>query len=306
MPDATILAVDDDPLMLRMLKDELEDAGFEVIPAENGRKALDILAATPDRFDAIVLDRVMPEMNGMEVLAAIRNNKATSGIPVIFQTVAASQEEMKEGIEAGAFFYIAKPYEPSTLVAIVRAAVQAMAQRVSLTAYDFGLLADRLSLLEKGRFVLRTVKDARSVAWMISQQAQDTVEVSIGLEGIITNAIEHGNLGLGGATKEVLIRQNAWEAEIDRRLLLPENMGKTVVVDFEVMEDEVVVRIEDQGNGFDWQAAISDGQNLINKVQGRGILFAMTSAFTSLTYENGGRCAVVSFDSCPLLLSNLS
>ncbi len=124
MSSGTILAVDDESLTLQMITDLLEDAGFEVVNAVNGKQAVDIVMAEPERFDALVVDRNMPEMGGLDVLKFLREHDATASIPVILQTAASGPEEMREGIEAGAFYYITKPYDDSTLVAVVRSAVQ--------------------------------------------------------------------------------------------------------------------------------------------------------------------------------------
>ncbi len=297
MANGTILAVDDEGLTLRIIKDTLEDSGFEVVTATNGREALDILQADPQRFDAVVIDRMMPEMNGMSVLDAIRNNDDTVNIPVIFQTAANRSEEMREGIEAGAFYYITKPYNESTLAAIVRSGVDRYKQNRQFASYinDSSVMFDGAHSLVKGEFHFSSLEEARTVVWLISQHAEEPVNVNLALQELIANAIEHGNLGIGGAEKERLIRDNRWDAEIARRMELPENQGKVVVVRFDATDEFVGVAVEDQGAGFSWHRYLADEVNLENRVQGRGIVVARSLAFSDLRYENGGSRAVMSF-----------
>ena len=297
MSNGTILAVDDESLTLQMICDLLEDADFEVEKAENGRQAVDILMANPARFDALVVDRMMPEMGGLEVLEFVRSHHDTASIPVILQTAASSPAEMREGIDAGAFYYITKPYDESTLVAIVRSAVQNYQHHrefMNFVTTDRIMLSG-IELLESGRFRFASLQEGKSVVWMLSQLTEESAMSTVCLQELVVNAIEHGNLGIGGPAKKELILENRWEEEVDRRMMLPENTGKRVTVEFEVVDETVTVAIQDQGPGFDWAAHLRQEANLENKIQGRGILVASRMSDHSLTYENGGSRAIVSF-----------
>ena len=297
MTNGTILAVDDEALTLQIIQDMLEDDGFDVVTAENGKQALDLVMKDPEKFDAIVIDRMMPIMDGMAVLKALREDDRTSSIPVILQTAASSPEEMNEGIEAGAFYYITKPYNESTLGAIVQSAVQRHTQNKQFTNsfnHDLALLAGA-ETLEKGRFRISTLDDAKAVVWMICQHAEENAMATACLQELITNAIEHGNLGIGSATKEELIRKNCWAEEINRRLALPENAHKSVVIEFDATGDELEVSIEDEGQGFDWTPYFSNNLDLQNKAHGRGIVVARQMSAHSISYENDGRRVLVSF-----------
>jgi len=295
MTNGTILAVDDDSLTLEMIKDALADRGFDVVTAGDGAAALAILLAEPEKFDAIVVDRVMPGMDGMKVLSSIRESEKTSAIPVILQTAAADPQAMTEGIEAGAFYYITKPYDENTLVAVVRSAVQSHNQHRFFASYA-AIPLEAPETLEKARFRFSTFREAKSAIWMISQHALEPEWISAGLQELVTNAIEHGNLGIGGSEKEILVRENRWEQEIERRLSLSENADKKVTIDFDASTSDVVVRIEDQGTGFKWRRHLNNtAPNLQNAVQGRGILVAKSMPFHSFQYKKDGRCIEVRF-----------
>jgi len=294
MGSGTILVVDDDELALDVISDALRDAEFDVVTAGNGRQALEALLADPKVFDALVIDRVMPVMDGMALLSAVRQSDETTNIPVVMQTSEAHSQAMKEGIEAGAFYYITKPYDEGTLVAVVRSAVQSHNQFRFFTNYNAAPL-EAPETLEMARFRFSTFREAKSVIWMISQHALEPEWVSASLQELVTNAIEHGNLGIGGQEKEILIRQNRWEAEVAKRSNLPQNAAKTVVIEFDGCGAEAVVTIEDQGAGFDWRPYLTGDLDLRNKVQGRGILSARSIALTSIKYEKDGRRVVVTF-----------
>lgn len=101
-----ILIVDDEPLNLQVLKQILQDQ-YQLIFAKTGEKALEL--ATTQRPDLILMDIMMPEMNGYDVVRSLKQNKNTTKIPVIFVTAMADVEDEKLGFEVGAVDYISKP-----------------------------------------------------------------------------------------------------------------------------------------------------------------------------------------------------
>jgi putative two-component system response regulator len=118
MNDATILIVDDEPANLSLLNDLLR-AEYHVRAANSGESALRA-AATGPRPDLILLDVMMPEMDGYTVLARLRESPVTQGIPVIFLTAMAAAQDEEHGLQAGAADYITKPIKPSVVQARVR------------------------------------------------------------------------------------------------------------------------------------------------------------------------------------------
>ena len=102
----TILLVDDDPDYLAALGDALGDAGFRVVTASSGQKALDVLAAEP--VDCILLDRAMPGMDGLETCGRIKASPALRHLPVVLLTGFREQDGVIEGLSAGADDYVSK------------------------------------------------------------------------------------------------------------------------------------------------------------------------------------------------------
>lgn len=117
-PRAMVLIVDDDPLNLDILT-RLFQAHYDVLAAPSGERALEIVARVP-KPDVILLDVVMPDMDGYAVLARLRENPATRAIPVIFVTGQSSPGDEKRGLELGAVDYIIKPCSPAIALARVR------------------------------------------------------------------------------------------------------------------------------------------------------------------------------------------
>lgn len=114
-----VLVVDDDHKILRLLRIELSAQGFQVLMAENGPDALEVVER--QRPDIVLLDVIMPGMDGLEVLRRIRQ---TSGVPLILLTAKGTDSDKIAGLELGADDYIAKPFNPEELTARVRAVLR--------------------------------------------------------------------------------------------------------------------------------------------------------------------------------------
>lgn len=120
-PLSRILVVDDEPEITRFVQVALEQHGYQVKTASTGREALHYIMAAEDRHpDVIVLDVMMPELHGLEVLRRLKENEATADIPVVVLTAKDSMDDTMNGIEAGADFYWTKPFDIMELVRVVK------------------------------------------------------------------------------------------------------------------------------------------------------------------------------------------
>ena len=125
---ARILVVEDDPDIAELVARYLDKAGFTTERVVSGRDALTAIAARPP--DLLVLDLMLPHLDGLEVCRLIRGNEATSALPIIMLTARAEESERIVGLEIGADDYLAKPFSPGELVARVRALLR-RAQRAA-------------------------------------------------------------------------------------------------------------------------------------------------------------------------------
>ncbi len=114
-----ILVVDDEPLITQSLCEALETMGYRPGAVFNGQQAL--AEVERDRPDLIVLDILMPFMDGWQVLKAVRENPATTQIPVIVLTALDAEKDMLQGMRMGSTMYITKPVEIAKLTALVNA-----------------------------------------------------------------------------------------------------------------------------------------------------------------------------------------
>jgi CheY-like chemotaxis protein len=113
-----ILIVDDEPVIIELLQVNLKLEGYDIVTAADGQEALEKAAA--ERPDLIILDIMMPKMDGWTALAELLKDPSTADVPVIFLTARAQQADLKRGQESNVAAYITKPFEPSELISIIQ------------------------------------------------------------------------------------------------------------------------------------------------------------------------------------------
>ncbi len=113
-----ILAVDDEKHIVRLVQVNLERAGYEVVTANDGKEALQ--KVQDENPDLVVLDVMMPYMDGFEVLQNLRRNPATRDIPVIMLTAKAQDADVFKGWQSGVDCYLTKPFNPMELLSFVK------------------------------------------------------------------------------------------------------------------------------------------------------------------------------------------
>lgn len=129
-----ILAVDDEKHILRLVQINLEKAGYDVVTASNGREALEAVAAQKPAL--IVMDVMMPEMDGLEALQKLKDDPATADIPVVMLTAKAQDADVFQGWQSGADLYLTKPFNPIELLTFVRRILDAQSDQKSDKTYE--------------------------------------------------------------------------------------------------------------------------------------------------------------------------
>jgi CheY-like chemotaxis protein len=112
-----ILIVDDDEMVLMALDELLKPEGYQVRAVSSGREALKRL--DEEQYDLLMLDIIMPEMDGFELCRRIREKEDYKETPVVFLTAKSRAQDKKDGLEAGANLFLSKPISPEKLLAII-------------------------------------------------------------------------------------------------------------------------------------------------------------------------------------------
>ena len=289
-----ILVVDDEPVNLEIIGEYLDDVQYHLTFAADGEEAWERLLAaqagdTP--CDVILLDRMMPRLSGMELLKRVKADSRFSTIPVIMQTAASAPEQVREGIAAGAFYYLTKPYEPGDLLGIVRAALAEIADRRA-SGESAGKGDFVLAVGQSAEFRFRTLDDAHDLAGRLAGLCADAAPVAMGLTELLVNAIEHGNLEITYTEKKLLRQNDGWEDEIARRSASAPFSQREASIHIVRTADAVVFTVEDQGKGFDWMRYLEFDPERAFDPNGRGIAIAKQVAFGSLEYRGRGNVVV--------------
>jgi len=282
-----ILIVDDEILNLEIVSEYLSEENYKISIAEDGAIAWEMLESSPDDFDVILLDRMMPNMNGMELLEKIKNHSVLQYCPVIFQTAKASVSDIAKGINAGAYYYLTKPFDAEVLLSVTKTAVN---DRIRFKEVQDSLEQTKvvMGMLKVAHFEFKSLEEARSIASLISNACPEPACVVMGLTELLVNAVEHGNLNITYDEKSILNASGTWSEEITKRLQLEENINKFVSIKFTRHAEFIDILIKDQGNGFDWQTYLDFDPNRVMDNHGRGIAVANKISFTSVEYLGNG------------------
>ncbi len=170
-----ILVVEDDRDIAELVGRYLERAGFRVELLASGRDAIAALAERPP--DVLVLDLMLPGVDGLEICRAARSNARTANIPIIMLTARAEESERIAGLEIGADDYIGKPFSPNELVARVRALLRRVARSETpgTTAATYGpvvLNSDEHTVTVDGQPVALTAKEFLLLQYLIGHRGR--------------------------------------------------------------------------------------------------------------------------------------
>jgi CheY-like chemotaxis protein len=281
-----VLVVDDEPANLELLSEYLKDDGFEVIMADNGSAGWEKLQENPD-ISVILLDKMMPKVCGMEFMSRLYIDGKFKDVPVIMQTAAADTDSIIEGVNAGVYYYLTKPYKKEILLSIVHSAVNDNLYMRDIIS-EVHNSKKILGFMKKAYFEIQTMDEAQSLAYVLANSFPDPERVVLGLSEILMNAVEHGNLKIGYKGKSELMLSGNFLNEARRRAELPENKNKKVSVWFELNEVGASVIVKDEGDGFDSKEFIELRPERATKPNGRGIVMAKMISFDEMEYRGCG------------------
>ena len=170
-----VLVVEDDPDIAELVARYLEKAGYAATRVSSGRYALDAVRAKAP--DLIVLDVMLPGIDGLEVCRLLRANEHTAHIPLIMLTARAEESERIVGLEIGADDYLAKPFSPNELVARVRALLRRATRQDAPSSRPLSLGSiivdsDRHTVLLDGREVALTAKEFLLLAYLLQHRGR--------------------------------------------------------------------------------------------------------------------------------------
>ena len=189
MNEVTIMVVDDESRMRKLLKDFLTQKDFKVIEAENGETAINLFELKRDKIDLILLDVMMPKFDGWSVLRQIRQE---SNIPVIMLTARGEEQDELFGFELGADEYISKPFSPKILVARVQALLnRSKVKKENKTDYS-GIVIDYdgRTVTVDGKDVEMSLREYELLTYLLENE-----DIALSREKILNNVWNYDYYG---------------------------------------------------------------------------------------------------------------
>ena len=296
----TILAVEDDRLQRVFLDEQIREIGHRTLQAMDGQEALDLLRKNKDGIDVVLMDRMMPVMDGLTAVRHMKDDPELRKIPVIMVTGAASSQEMQEGLEAGVFYYLTKPVDENVLRSVLLAATREAEQNRTLNT-ELRKHRASFDLIQTCRFRFRTLAEAECLAAFMAHCFPDPERALGGLAELMINAVEHGNLEIGYDRKGELLDAGTWRSEIERRQDADAYKVRTAEAAITRKDEGVYAVITDQGTGFEWRRYMSIDPSRAGDNHGRGIAQARAMNFDRLTYNDQGNQAIAFISAQPRL-----
>ncbi|MBF0389768.1 MAG: response regulator [Desulfamplus sp.] len=289
-----VLLIDDDIKILKLVSKLIQNCGHKVITAENGRDGLNIFLNETSTIDMIISDVMMPLMDGLELLAKIRQHN--SDIPFIVTTGFTDTEMVIKALKQGATDFITKPYSSKELsVALNR--IESMLNTKQSIDHSLPFINStfQASMPSKTELIPGLLGLFQRVAKPYCRlYGINIADIITSLSEAISNAVVHGNLDIPSS-----IKQNSWEEfeeMLKKRESMPEYADKPIHVCFQVAEVEIentqkrmIMQwdILDNGKGFDYNKLPNRLDPLKSLLSGRGV-FLIRSFMDEVSWNSKG------------------
>lgn len=282
-----VLVVDDDDSILDLVRHTLTRLNCDVYEHSSPLAGFEFLQSTDLSISVILLDWNMPEITGIELLRQIKKMERLKYIPVIMLTGRSEPEDIRAGIDAGAFYYLTKPFNQKVLSTLIRSAINHFARLESLQ-YEVEEGQHISQTLRDGFFEFTTFEEAERLSRWLTHACPDSVGARLGLHELLVNAIEHGNLQITYEEKSDLIARGRLHEEILRRLDDPRLGQRRVTVKYERTDEYIDIYVTDMGPGFEYESYLSLSPERAFSNHGRGIAMANSMSFDELEYYPPG------------------
>ena len=169
MNDITVLVVDDESRMRKLIRDFLAQKGYSILEAQDGEEALKVFEENKNKIDIILLDVMMPKLDGWSVLRQIRQ---TSTVPIIMLTARGEEQDELFGFELGVDEYISKPFSPKILVARVEAIIK-RSKAIEKHVKDYGGIeidADGRTVKVDGKQIELSLREYELLVYLVENE----------------------------------------------------------------------------------------------------------------------------------------
>ncbi len=281
---AKILIADDQDALRALLSRQLSREGFEPIEAKDGERAIELYKVL--KPPVVISDVVMPKMDGLTLLKEIK--KIDSWAAVILMTGHGNEEMVLKALQGGATSFFKKPFNVQELIREIHKIFRYRVEVLRSSLFSPFLLEETKSFsLETGNPLYYPIINQITLQLPNLLDESEILNLKIGIEEMITNAIEHGNLGISFQEKNAAIARGGWGDLLSERLRQNDNADKRVKIHSSISADAFRIVIEDEGGGFDWRNLPAVIPENLFTFSGRGI-FLTKIYYDEVIYNEAG------------------
>ncbi len=264
-----VLVVDDEEALRTLLLRLLEREGFDPIPAADGEEAISLFRSRAPLV--VVSDVKMPRMDGLTLLTEIR--KIDRGAAVILMTGQGNEETLLDALRGGATNFFKKPFVVRELTDEIRRVVSFRLEAARSSLFSPWLVEETKSFeLPPGEILYFPIINQISLQLPCLLPEEDILNIKIGIEEMITNAVEHGNLGISFEDKSAAIQNGRFAELVAERMRDGERSRRRVFITSHLTPELFEVTVRDEGEGFNWRKLPEVAPENLLAFNGRGIL----------------------------------
>jgi DNA-binding response OmpR family regulator len=279
-----ILIADDQDALRTLLSRMLAREGFEPIEAKDGENAIELYKSL--KPPVVVSDIMMPRMDGLTLLREIKS--IDPGAVVILMTGHGNEEILLKALQGGASNFFKKPFNVRVLIREIHKIFNYKVEAVRSYLFSPFLLEETKSFaLTTGNAPYFPVVNQITLQLPCLLADAEILNLKIGIEEMITNAIEHGNLGISFTEKSAAVEEGRFGELLEERLARGSNASKRVFISSHLTGEFFRISIRDEGDGFDWRNLPALLPENLLAYNGRGI-FLTKIYYTEVTYNDRG------------------
>jgi CheY-like chemotaxis protein/anti-sigma regulatory factor (Ser/Thr protein kinase) len=279
-----ILVVDDQQALRTLLSRLLEREGFDPIQAEDGEQAIELFKSQSPLL--VVSDIMMPRMDGLTLLTEIK--RIDRNATVILMTGQGNEDVLLKALRGGATNFFKKPFNVRELIDEIRKVVEFRLEAARSSLFSPHLVEEtKTFVLPHADSPYFPVINQITLQLPCIMPESEILNLKIGIEEMITNAIEHGNLGISLEEKSKAIQEGRLAELISERARESDSLHRTVRISSRLAPSGFQITIRDEGKGFDWRSLPAVEPETLLAYNGRGI-FLTKIYFDEVLYSEDG------------------
>jgi DNA-binding response OmpR family regulator len=279
-----VLVVDDQEALRTLLSRLLDREGFDPVEAGDGERAVELFKSESPLV--VVSDIMMPKMDGLALLTEIK--RIDSNATVILMTGQGNEDVLLKALRGGATNFFKKPFNVRELIDEIRKVVEFRLEAARSTLFSPFLQEEtKTFVLPRADSAYFPVINQITLQLPCVMPQEEILNIKIGIEEMITNALEHGNLGITFDEKSKALEEGRLPELIQERSRMSDSAGRKVYIQSHLGPDLFEISIRDEGTGFDWRALPEVAPENLLAYNGRGI-FLTKIYFDEVLYSGTG------------------